>query len=1027
MSRLDRFRFASFRRKKFVVILLVILSLVVFSGAGLLFLGVFGFRSELVSIALTEQSENAHYNGVGLNLDYIPNVNLIRNPSFEKQAAYYSLTVLDSDGQSVFFDPNEVIESGINTQRAVSSPVRIVSIDASGNMMLRYEGRITGFESARLGQISDLEMPLSFREYSGIVKTCTLQNSVTALTESGLVISDITSEQLAKVYDGGNVSFTDICCNGNVIYAVTGDGIIFTSADGKTFTQISSGEHAGNYSVTSCAASGSCLSIITSGRELCIYDSGEFQKVRLPNGDIPVMIGATDDYTVVVCDDGSIYRSANGSVYVEINTEDIYSECNAKALFCTSSDSYILNDDGSILRIVHNSGDELRYLNAMRDSDTSLTTLTVTDSGQIVASTDDKTAVIISETTGSAVTVSSEKVSVDGVFHSANNRVLFTGNEAVYSASVLSDFSMDNAIPTDNITIGDICFIETLNSYASLSVIEGDEWSMAPEHGVWNVYGSGTSIELTSDMYDGGNALRLSGSTDNIHAVSQKLPGSIKDNFVKDKFYRISLYMKTDFGSSAPDEIDVWLEGNSFGKQGLSCRKLNNDYNEYSTVFIVNDMMLSEDDISFNIAFSGAGAVLIDKIYVGPDSIASSSIPDSFTEAVKEASPRAIRFNNLGIGSNGFSQHVFFGVSEMSTGADYVKEDGSVTQVSDVRSFEASLRLARDAEADPWFVFGSFTDQETVNDILAYMCGSVSSQYGMVRINNGTALPWGRQFENIYIEVCDTEQSFASDVQRASFVDYVIGMITSSEYYSDVKDKIIFIDGMEYSGGTMLSSADAHSSSVTIATAADMSRRSSTFVTRLGESFEDVRFKAPRVTSGSDMGEFLSSVDFDGTFNFAQYMATITSDEAFFVEMAMINCKASFIPSSYGDENVFAKGQEMKMVLDMMALLKDMETTSRMYVNVADSMSSTGQDASDFLERCTVSQFDGENNSYLVITNTSSTLQQFVMYNGAQRYLQSAVRRYSTEGRLLTTKRLTNSYRRYNLQPGETIIVTINR
>ncbi|MBP5261325.1 MAG: hypothetical protein J6Z43_04260 [Clostridiales bacterium] len=1028
MSKLDSFRFGSFRRKKVVVILLIVISLFVFSGAILLFMGVFGYRSELVSVALTDQAENAGYNGIGLNLDYIPNVNLIRNPSFEKESAYYSLTVLDNDGQSVFFDPSEVLMSGINTQRATGAPVRIVSIDGSGNMSLKYEGNVSGFESARLGQVSELELPESVGESEQIVKTCTLQNTVTALTGSGLVLADITSEQLARVYDGGNVSFTDICCNGSVIYAVTGDGIVFTSADGKSFAQISGEEVDERYSVSSCAASTSCLMIITTDEQLCVYDSGDFHEVILPGGQTPSIIGAAGDNIVVVTKDNKMFRSANGFVFTQIDLGDLYNDRNAVSIVCNATESYILNDDGSVTAVYHDEGNLSELFTALADSGTSLQSIAISENGQLIGTTGDRTAVIISKMTGEAVTISSEEMTADRVFSSSNNRLLITGSDGIYTASVLSDFTMDNDIPQDTVSLGDICFIETSNSYTSLSVAEGEEWELAPEQGVWNAYGEGTSIELSPNMYDGAYALRLSGTTGNIHAVSQKLTGSVRDNFIKDKFYRISLYIKADPDSAAPDEVNVWLSGKGFGKQGLTCYRLKGEYNEYSVVFVVNDLMLSDDDISFNIAFEGQGAVLIDQIYVGLDSAAKADIPESFEESIIEASPKAIRFNNLGIGSDGFSEKVFFGINEMSTGASYVTADGEIVQVSDIRSLERSLRLARDAGSDPWFVLGSFTTQETVNNMLAYMCGSVSSDYGTLRIDNGTALPWSRQFEKVYIEVNDADGSFMSDVQKGSFVDYVIGMVAGSEYYADIKDKIIFIDGMDYTGGTMLSSADAHASQMTVYSVPDMTQREMTYVERIAEAYETVRYNSPRVTSGSDKGEFISSIDFEGSFNMAQYLAALMGEDTVFVEMAMVNCKVKFVPSSYGNENIFVKGQEMKMVLDMMTLVKDIASTSRMYANVTDPLSQgSGQSAAAFLGNCTVSQFDGENNSYLVITNTSSNLQQFVMYNGAQRYLRSAVKRYSESGSLLTTKRLTNSYRRYNLQPGETIIVTIER
>ncbi|SCW32286.1 hypothetical protein SAMN02910456_00545 [Ruminococcaceae bacterium YRB3002] len=1033
MNRLEQFRFGNLRRRKVRLILLTVALLVVLSGLILLLMGIFGFRSELVSISLTDQNENVRYNGVGVNLDYIPNVNLVRNPSFEKESSYYSMTVVDDSGSSLFFDPDEVIASGINTSKAIGAPIRIVSIDAAGNMQLRFEGVISGYESARLGQIKGVVIPQTFDETEHIVKTVVLQNTVSALTESGLVYADITSEQLVKAYDGGNVSFADICSNDNMIYAVTGDGIVFSSADGKTYLEMNSVDsNRENFTVKACAATAGCLTVITADGGLCVYDSGRFYDVPLMNGVKVSAIGATDDMTFVVSEDGRVLRSNGGFIYSLVDTGDIYGSRTAKTISCSNSSAYILNDDGSVTMIVPKgaSGDEVKLLKATSGTGSTATSLTVTDKGQIVASTDDNTAVIISDKTGDSVTISSEDLGVSSVHYCTGNRIILMSSRGICTASVLSDFTLAKDIPEDAVQTGDICFIETNNSYASLTVEDnGDEWAGKTDpsgNGVWEAIGAGTSIELTADNYDGKSAVRLSGITDNLHVLSQKLPGKSSDLFIKDKFYKISLYMRSD---SVPEKgVMAWLEGKNFGRQGITAKKISEKFTEYSAVFIVNDIMTSDDDVRINIAFEGVGSVMIDQIYVGPDSIGESDIPQSFTDGIKTCCPAAIRLNNLGIGRDGFCADVFYGISELSTGTLHTDEDGNTVRISDVRSLEKSLRLVREADADPWFVLGSFTGREQVEGLIAYMCGSVSSDYGAMRINNGTALPWSRQFDKVYIEINDSSSCFTSDVQRSSYVDYVIGLITQSEYYMDLKDKIIFIDGMQYDGGTMTSSADAHASELTISSEAGTEDRDLTFIERLGKTYETTRYNAPRVTAGNDMGEFISRVELDGEFNAARILAAFLGDDTYFVELSMLDVGITFKPSLYGDWSVFEGGEEMKMVFDVVALIRDMEGTGRMYVNVADPMSSEGeQTAAEFLTDCSVSQFDSENGSYLVIANTSPSLRQFVMYNGGKRYQSSAVRRYSDKGRHLNTKSLTNSYRRYNLQPGEAIIVTIDR
>ena len=1028
MSRLETFRFGNLRRKRVILVLFIVAMLLFLSTVILLVLGIFGFRSELVSISMTDDSQNVTYNGVGLNLDYIPNVNLIIDPSFEKEDQYHSITVLDCQGKSLYFAPDDVAANDINTTVIAGADIRVVSIDGDGHMLLRYEGEIESYESARLGQRSDILIADYFASNSHITKTCVLQNTVAALTDAGTVIADVTSEQLLRFYDGGNVSFADICCNNTYIYAVTHDGVIYYSADGKVFAEMNDVGDSAYMSVKECAATDNVVTILTETKDLYVFSSGAYHKVSIPAASGVAMIGASADAVIAILDDGSIYRSANGLVYAPVDAGSIYEDRTAAKVFCRNDKAYILNTDGTITIIDMTGGEEARLLAATSSGNATAKSIVVTDNGQIVVSTDDNTAVLILEDTDEKIIISAENETINNVFPAPGNRVMIAEPDKLYSAAVLSDFTLFEQVPDDSIQMGDICFIRMTDSQVSLAVTEDGGWSASGVEGSWDAYGEGTRADLSIDGFDGQYAVRMSGITDNTHILSQKLTGTVNDNFAKDKFYRISVFLKGDNASMTPENVRVWLTGKSFGKQGLTASGIDDEYSEYSAVFAVNDTMLSDDTLRFNIAFDGVGSVLIDQVFVGTDQAGKADIPQAFTDGVKSAVPEVIRLNNLSIGTTGFSDKVFWGTAALSSGAGYVKRDGHTTQVSDVRSLERSLRLVKDSSSNPWFVLGSYTSPELINNMVTYLCGSVSSEYGSLRIKNGTALPWSRQFDKIYFEIADTEGCFDSDVQRGSFVDYVMSMITKAEMYTDIKDKIVFIDGMNYENGMILSSADAHSSSMKISTVIPQGDQEMSYAQILTKAYDRTRNSIPRVSTGRDRGEFISSLEFEGQFNIAQYMAAVLSDDAYFADMVMIDCDASFKPSEYDDDGVFAGGSDMRMILDMMALIKEIGGCGRMYANLTDPLSDkSGQTVERFKDACKVSQFDSPEVGFLVVANTSDSQSQFIMYNASRTFTSSAVKRYSMTGKLINTKRLTNSYRRYNLQPGEVIIVRLDR
>ena len=89
----------------------------------------------------------------------------------------------------------------------------------------------------------------------------------------------------------------------------------------------------------------------------------------------------------------------------------------------------------------------------------------------------------------------------------------------------------------------------------------------------------------------------------------------------------------------APDKTYCWIEGDGFGRMGMELTQINGTYKLYSYVFAVTDLMANSEEITFNIAFEGTGSVLVDDIYLGPDSYGSAGIPTYYSDALSSGSP----------------------------------------------------------------------------------------------------------------------------------------------------------------------------------------------------------------------------------------------------------------------------------------------------------------------------------------------------------------------------------------------------
>ncbi|MBP8988960.1 MAG: hypothetical protein KBG64_01940, partial [Clostridia bacterium] len=141
-------------------------------------------------------------------------------------------------------------------------------------------------------------------------------------------------------------------------------------------------------------------------------------------------------------------------------------------------------------------------------------------------------------------------------------------------------------------------------------------------------------------------------------------------------------------------------------------------------------------------------------------------------------------------------------------------------------SMHAALELTRSAGADPWLVIDSYAGEGEILNLIEYLSAPISEPYGKLRQEQGMVFPWVQEFQKIYIEICDRQSVFSSDRLRSEFVNFIIYTMSRSPYYRQIKGQLVFVDGMVYQDGLMLSRADFHASDL-LATQAENPIRTS--------------------------------------------------------------------------------------------------------------------------------------------------------------------------------------------------------
>ena len=1035
MKKHARLTFGITKKKRFAAALVVVAAVLIMAGVVLGYVGVFGLRSELCEISITTDKAGDTFGGVGINCDLIPNINLIRDASFESSTVYASMLVAGASEGSVFMTPDAVAAAGYDTSACAGDTARILSIDSDGVMSEKFSGTITGFKPARLGVVTEIKDSKDLWDEDRISKISFCGNTAVALTNNGRIIYDVTNSQLAGIVDSDE-RFAMIDSNDTGIVAVAQSGSIYYSQDAKNLVRLFGSESFNTENrVCGIGCNSSTFAVCYTDGTIVTVNNGKTSLSKLPGSDISAFV--SDGKRFIAYDKkGDIYSSSNGMIYEHIGNSERLTDasdtlyCAAEGVFC-----FVVGNSRAIMINVDDTGCSIREKDLAKDTGSDIRSVYLTDSGLIIAGTTDKKAFAINNLGGSAAVLSSENVIIENIIGVTGDKVYYDSGKEIFKSQILSEITVEGNLEGVDIIADDILIAGHMQKAAggsiSISEMKEETWDISDDL-AWNVYGRGTNFAPTDRSNSGRYGARLMGNGSGVHAITQTLPGSAKDNFVAGTFYRISFYAMSD---NTPEKAYCWIEGDGFGEYGFELTQIGRNYKYYSYVFAVTDYMIDAENIRLNIAIEGSGNILLDDFYLGPDSYDSAGIPQYYSDTLASGKPTALRLNNLNIGSTGFAETSLYLPSENSVSrslegtsskAAYSDEESASVPAYDgmavTTSLEDSLRLVKQCSSSPWLVIGPYADQDDIDNLLEYLCGSLTSEYGGLRIDNGTALPWSRQFTRFYIEINDSGKVFKSDVQKASYVNYVISMFSQSEYFSDIKDKTVFLDGMKYDGGTMMSDADNHTMGVKLVA----NDSSATYIDNINTSYVLARYDSPHVVSGNNSGEYINRLDTKGS-NCAKIISAIMTSEADYAEMMLFDAAVDFVPSAYTGKDMFVGKGEFINMITISGLTTGFTGFDELYLEIKEPLDQTStQSVDQFVSNLTSACFSKGQKSYLIIANSSNSQQSFLVNDNKLGRSDSVIRRYDENGRLINERAMRYEHLRHILQPGEFVIVEID-
>lgn len=1047
-------------KRPFVVSICVLATFLLIGVGSILYFGFFGTNARLDRVRIGLGISDSPVYGLGLNLSNIPTANIIRNASFESNRYDHMFTVFEGSNDFVYLLNEDSEGLSFSDGYFNGGTIRIMSLDEQGKMVQKLEADVLDFQANQLGLWTPMiEIP----EVSEISFIESSSNISVAFCEDGRFISDITSSSPRMVDLGIKSPISATSYADGRFCAVFEDWTIATSTDGKNFNAFTSDDKSDS---VSHAVTSLDRVIVAAGDDgaLLAFSDGEASRIS-PVSDRDLLTAVSDGQAMIFAgEDGEIITSSNGVIFRKLDAEEAPETDSAFDWTCSAygAGKFILVGSSGYIAIgtYDNSTGKFSFEGNLTQLQTGSVPVAadvfVAATGEIILLDDAGRAYVYVEKLSVWKELSLQTLSsITAIAAADNGKIVLSQGTALYTSSLLTRVQFSETLSDIELRPGDMCFL----TYSESAFPPSSNESLESSDGSWQLFGDNTSAFISSDAPSSGGksslkitAGSISSETD-AHFVSQVVSSNGSKTFFEKKFYRVDVWLKQS--GSENGEVLVWISGN-FESVGKTFTDVGTGWRHYSFPFVLPSGACKDDsgEIRLNIGFLGTGEISVDKIYLGEDKYSAESVPEEYSEVISKANPSYLRLSNLPIGKKDVQFDAY--LSSIGNEGTVLNEDGFAGTIGCV-SLEGSLQMVHKAKANPWLLVDSFASQQQIDQLMSYMCGSISDPYGRMRIDNGTAVPWSRQFDRIIVEIYDQEGLFETDLQRGAYVDYVMGVIQSSVYYMDIKDKVIFLDGMMYEGGSMLSSADYHSGSVHIDQIVTYQNSTEllTIEQILVNGYLDFYDSIPRITSRPQetIGEWIGSSGFvirtrktdDLTTKTelkvipaSYYVGFLLADLGGHSTMISVDLPVSDVPFDIDSEQLLSpsnSGQaeraiisaNMRTFLNVFGVISESIDGTKASVKIMPSLSSESEENSvseeygSSMEGLISFAFTNDERTVVIIANLSDQPRQFKLEAEFENK-NMTVFRYSDKASLLSKTKSESGKSRYTLLPGQFMI-----
>lgn len=231
----------------------------------------------------------------------------------------------------------------------------------------------------------------------------------------------------------------------------------------------------------------------------------------------------------------------------------------------------------------------------------------------------------------------------------------------------------------------------------------------------------------------------------------------------------------------------------------LQSDRIRTGMRNYSISFRLPEFQADREAMSLDLSlqWEGESELFLDDIVLmtreGNDEIGISA---ALRHEIQTMKPQRFRFSLAE--DSGFSDRVNAGINSKSLRTRL----NQILQTCDLMGIE------------PWIILPPDWTAEEHAELFQYLAANINDPLGRQRLEDGWGQAWLRRLPRVYLEISTGSEEPHDDLLHAAKVNQALDAMTQSSSYDAVKNQIVFLDGLDYAGGRMLSAADGHAKSI---------------------------------------------------------------------------------------------------------------------------------------------------------------------------------------------------------------------